>query len=258
MIYKVDRTNAERLRQKKAYESRKGDWKRPATSLTAAEREEVITLSELAKEGQKLLQAKKEREAKEMAESENYRAKLRKIYKFRKFKDDPKIEKMIQEVLLTVDPAELEQYEKLLPGSRKRRNLKKPKFKIEAQTADLDKSYHDEEESSKSYRSLRSAGVVEVDIEDTEFDLYASGINDIIDEIAIPNIIGDERVRDGLAKKDQVRVQRQQQRKAKEGKAKAAEEPLANMKEVRIPSLGRQGHDLRHRQDYPRFQRQIQ
>lgn len=227
VIYKIDKANAERLRKKKEYLSRKGDWSNESLAIHF-NKEEIITLSELATEGLKLLQEKKNRELKFQSEAEEYKAKLRKIYKFRKFKDDPKTEKMIAELRDTIDPKDLEKYEKFLPAPAAKGKQKKLKLRIEAKQNELDKSFNDENDSVDSNRSLKSAAPVEMDIEDSEFKYYTSGLHQILNEMTIPTLIADEQLKESLARSNAKRETSKKKKKKEEKKP----DPVDLVKEV--------------------------
>lgn len=198
--------------------NRKGDWANPSFAQALAS-EEVVTLSDLAKEGLRMAQAKKDKTKKEQEEAEEYKAKLRKIYKFKKFKEDPKTEKMIAELKETIDPRELDKYEKYLPTSKKKVQQKKLNIRLEAKQNDLDNSFNDENNSVDSNRSLRSAGAVEVDIEDADFKYYTAGMHHILNDLTIPALIADEQLKEALSKSQLGKsLSRKKTRKIKEEK----------------------------------------
>lgn len=184
VIYKVDRINADRRRAKLDYERHMGDYQRPAFD-GSKEKEYVISLSELAEEGLQLLTKKQSRLEKEAKEAEEYKAKLKRIYKFRKFKDDTKFDKLLGHV--QIDLKELEQYEKCIPTKNKKTKYKKIKLRIEAQPEELEKSFNDEDDSQRSNESLRDAG--EVEVEDTDMRKYTFGIHELIQESGISDLV---------------------------------------------------------------------
>lgn len=184
LIYKVDRINADRRRQKADYQREQGDYRRPPFA-GGAEKEYVISLSELAEEGLRLMAKKEARIEKEKKEEEEYKGKLKKIYKFRKFKDDTKFDKLLGH--LQIDPKELEQYEKDVPTKKKKVVHKKVKLRIEAQPDELEKSFNDEDDSVRSNESLKDAG--EVSVEDMDMKKYTFGIHELIQESGIADLV---------------------------------------------------------------------
>lgn len=185
VIYKIDKINAERLRAKKEYTKKMGDWKNQGFTNFDEEEEKAIPLSSLVEEGLKLMKLKEARIAKEAKEAEEYKAKLKKVYKFKKFKDDTKFDKIIGNI--QIDPKELEIYDKYLPTTKKSRVEKKLNLRIEAKPDELEKSFNDEEDSLRCNDTLKDAGFEEVD--DLDLKNYTFGINEIITESNIPNLV---------------------------------------------------------------------
>lgn len=257
VIYKVDKMNAEKLKQKKEYLNKKGDWKNPDFQKIAA-KEEVITLSDLAKEGLKLMQAKKEKKAEEDAEAEEYRAKLRNIYKFRQFKDDPKIEKLIEHAKATMDLRELDKYNRLVPTTAKRGQQKKLKLRLEAKQQDLDKSFNDEENSVNSNRSLKSAGAVEMDVEDDEFKYYMAGMHEIVNDMTISALIANEQIKHTLEKEGKGKQNIQSNSPPKNGNEGKIAQAIDAVKEVPASHPGRQAKPDHHCEDDRGVQRDLQ
>ena len=68
---------------------------------------EHIPMYDLAKEWIKLIKAKEQKRLREEQERKEYNEKLRKVYKFKKYKDEPKYEKLFENQ--SIDPKELEQ-----------------------------------------------------------------------------------------------------------------------------------------------------
>lgn len=103
IVYKIDRINNDRGNMKALRDQKLGIFKPPNDMKD----EEQIPMDDLAKEGIKLLKAKEQKRLREEQERKEYNEKLRKVYKFKKYKDEPKYEKLFENQ--SIDPKELEQ-----------------------------------------------------------------------------------------------------------------------------------------------------
>lgn len=180
VIYKIDKINNERAKQKRNLDHRLGGWKVDGLrTLMTQNDDEVISLGELARERIKLDRDKQARLEKEQLEAEEYKEKIRKVYKFKKRADDPEMEQWIKET----DPRDLEKYEKDLPPCARKAALKKPiklHLRVEAKPNTFEDSSDPEVADNADYDPDEDA---EVSADDKQMLNLSHGISVINDQI---------------------------------------------------------------------------
>lgn len=184
VIYKIDKINNERAKQRRLLDHKLGGWKVDGvrTLLTEAAGE-TLSLGDLARERLKLDRDKKARVEKELREAEEYKEKMRKVYRFKKKPDDPEMERWIRET----DPKDLEKYEKEIPPCARKAALKKPMklhLRVEAKPNTFEESSDPEVEGNDGYDPDDDA---EVSVDDKQLLQLSHGISVINDQITQVN-----------------------------------------------------------------------
>jgi len=218
VIYKIDKINRERRIQGKDYATKQGGWDKSELNKIMNEPEIQISLGDLAREGLRMMEKKKAKIEKEKKDQEIYTEKLRKIYKFKGFKDDTKFEEWFKDLLVDgkvkLDPETdemLKKYDREFARRKKKGKDKKIKLKLETQPEYAEESEDNEELSVVSGKSIDRVENEDMSFSQDDLDGVAFGINEVL--VNEESKGGDQDTITGFLK-DQVKKQQKIDRRA--------------------------------------------
>lgn len=157
VIFKIDQINSLRSQARKSWYNHTELWERPDI-LKDLGKGKVYSLSEVKREGVKLKKRKAALLEKQRQGKEKFKAKLARVYKTKKFKDDTDFEKHFPNHQdMDIEPSKLQKYERdLITKSSKRRPKYNIKLKLESHVDDFQVSPSELESDSDMGRSDQS------------------------------------------------------------------------------------------------------